>query len=291
MRARASGGCDVLAGAALNNRPRPFLLDWFARVTRAFVVAPAALFAVFVALPLAVLAFRAGTEGSLGAQLATSEVRRALVLSLVTSTLTLGVALALVTPLAYLLARWDFRGKRLLDTLIDLPMVLPPTVAGVALLVTFGRRGPLGALFEGAGVQLAFTTTAVVLAQLFVAAPFLARSLKAGFEAVDPSLEAVSATLGVSPLRGFWRVTLPLARPALVSGSVLCWARALSELGATLIFAGNFPGRTQTMPLAIITAFESSQGLAGAVAISVVLLAVSAGLLVVLRVAALDRTR
>ncbi|MFN8639011.1 MAG: ABC transporter permease subunit [Dehalococcoidia bacterium] len=165
-------------------------------------------------------------------------------------------------------------------------MVLPPTVAGVALLVAFGRRGPIGQFLDATGVQLAFTTTAVVLAQLFVAAPFLARSLKAGFESVDPTFEAVSATLGVSPLRGFFRITLPLARPALISGSVLCWARALSELGATLIFAGNFPGRTQTMPLAIITAFESAAGLGAAIAISVVLLGVSCVLLVGLRLAA-----
>lgn len=257
---------------------------------RALLGAPAAVFVAFVALPLVVLASRAAAEGTLATQLARPEVRQALVLSLATSTLTLVLALCLVTPLAYLLVRTDFPGKRIVDTLIDLPMVLPPTVAGVALLVTFGRRGPLGPLLEAGGVQLAFTTTAVVLAQLFVAAPFLARSLKAGFEAVDPAYEAISATLGVSPLRGFWRITLPLARPAFVSGSVLCWARALSELGATLIFAGNLPGRTQTMPLAIITAFESAEGLAAAIAISVVLLLVSAALLVTLRLAADDRT-
>jgi molybdate transport system permease protein len=210
------------------------------------------------------------------------------VLSLVTSTLTLGLALLLVTPLAYLLVRGHFPGKRLVETLVDLPMVLPPTVAGVALLVVFGRRGPFGALLEDAGVQLAFTTAAVVLSQLFVSAPFLARSLKAGFESIDPTYEAVSATLGVSPLAGFWRITLPLARPALISGAVLCWARALSELGATLIFAGNFPGRTQTMPLAIISAFESAQGLGAAVALSVVLLGVAVVLLAALRLAAPD---
>ncbi len=253
---------------------------------RAALAAPAALFVGFVGLPLVLLAWRAISDGTITTQFEAPAVRQALVLSLVTSTLTLGLALALVTPLAYLLARGDFPGRRLLDTLIDLPMVLPPTVAGVALLVAFGRRGPFGSLFDAAGVQLAFTTTAVVLAQLFVAAPFLARSLKAGFESVDPTFEAVSATLGVPPLRGFFRVTLPLARPALISGSVLCWARALSELGATLIFAGNFPGRTQTMPLAIITAFESAAGLGAAIAISVVLLGVSCALLVGLRFAA-----
>lgn len=252
---------------------------------RSALAVPAGLFVAFVAVPLVALAWRAASDGALAAQVGSPLVRQALVLSLATSTLTLVLALLLVTPLAYLLARADFPGKRLLDTLIDLPMVLPPTVAGVALLVAFGRRGPFGGLLEAAGLELPFTTAAVVMAQLFVSAPFLARSLKAGFEAVDPSYEAVSATLGVSPVVGFWRVTLPLARPALLGGSVLCWARALSELGATLIFAGNFPGRTQTTPLAIIAAFESAHGLSAAVAISVVLLGVSGVLLVVLRFA------
>jgi molybdate transport system permease protein len=164
-------------------------------------------------------------------------------------------------------------------------MVLPPTVAGVALLVAFGRRGVFGGWLASAGLEIPFTTTAVVLAQLFVAAPFLVRSLQAGFEGVDPTYEQVSATLGVSGLRTFWRVTMPLARPALVSGAVLCWTRALSELGATLIFAGNFEGRTQTMPLAIIQAFESSAGLTGAIALSVILLVVATTLLLLMRVA------
>lgn len=256
------------------------------RRVQALFAVPSALFVAFVALPLGALAWRAVERGDLSTQLAEPLVQQALVLSLITSTLTLGLALVLVTPLAYLLVRASFPGKRLVETLVDLPMVLPPTVAGVALLVVFGRRGPFGALLDGAGLQLAFTTTAVVLAQLFVSAPFLARSLKAGFESIDPTYEAVSATLGVSPLAGFWRVTLPLARPALVSGAVLCWARALSELGATLIFAGNFPGRTQTMPLAIISAFESAQGLGAALALSVVLLGVAVVLLVALRLAA-----
>ena len=123
-----------------------------------------------------------------------------------------------------------------------------------------------------AGVELPFTAAAVVLAQLFVTAPFLVRTLQAGFESVEPTYERVSATLDISGLRTFWRVTLPLARPALVSGAVLCWTRALSELGTTLIFAGNFEGRTQTMPLAIITEFESSARLAGALALSLILL-------------------
>jgi molybdate transport system permease protein len=248
-------------------------------------VGPAALYVAFVVLPLGALTYRALTSDDFFARLDDEFTLQALRLSLVTSTLTLLIALAVGTPLAYLLARTTFPGKLVVDSLVDLPIVLPPTVAGVALLVAFGRRGELGQYLDEGGIQLAFTTTAVILAQLFVAAPYLIRSLKAGFESVDPTYEQVSATLGVSPLRTFWRISLRLARPALISGSILCWARALSELGATLIFAGNFSGRTQTMPLAIVTAFESSQGLAGAVTLSVILLLVAFLLLLGLRYA------
>ena len=251
----------------------------------ALFATPALLFGAFVVAPLSALVYRAAQDERVVDRLTDEVVIDALRLSLITSTLTLAIALLLGVPLAYLLARTRFPGKRLIDTLVDLPMVLPPTVAGVALLVAFGRRGVFGPVLDGLGIELAFTTTAVVLAQLFVSAPFLVRTLKAGFEAVDPTYEQVSATLGVSPLRTFWRITLRLSRPALVGGAVLCWVRALSELGATIIFAGNFEGRTQTMPLAIISAFESSQGLAGAMALAVILLAVAFALLALLRVA------
>jgi molybdate transport system permease protein len=247
--------------------------------------APSLLFAAFVALPLIALGMRAVGDGEVAERLTTPFVLGALKLSMATSTLSLALAFALGVPAAYLLARARFPGYRFVTILVELPMVLPPTVAGVALLVAFGRRGVFGGWLADAGLEIPFTTMAVVLAQLFVAAPFLVRSLQAGFEAVDPAYEQISATLGVSSLRTFWRVTLPLARPALVSGAVLCWTRALSELGATLIFAGNFEGRTQTMPLAIITAFESSAGLTGAIALSVILLAVATVLLVLMRVA------
>ena len=243
---------------------------------------PALLFALFVVVPLAALGWRAARDGDVATRLTSSFVLEALRLSLLTSTLTLILALLLGVPAAYLLARTRFPGHRLLAVLVELPMVLPPTVAGVALLVTFGRRGVFGGWLSAAGLEIPFTTTAVVLSQLFVAAPFLVRSLQAGFESLDATYERVSATLGASSLRTFFRVTLPLARPALISGAVLCWTRALSELGATLIFAGNFEGRTQTMPLAIIQAFESSAGLAGAIAISMILLVVAAVLLVIM---------
>ena len=175
------------------------------------------------------------------------------------------------TPLAYLLARYEFRGKFFVDLLIDLPIVLPPTVAGVALLVALGRRGVVGEHLDDGGITIGFTTTAVVLAQLFVSAPFYIRTVKAGFEAVEPVYEGVAWTLGASPLRTFFRITLPLAWPSIVAGAILCWARALSELGATLIFAGNFQGRTQTMPLAIISAFESGKSIDVPIALSVIL--------------------
>ncbi|MCC6236128.1 MAG: molybdate ABC transporter permease subunit [Dehalococcoidia bacterium] len=246
---------------------------------------PSLLFGAFVLVPLIALAIRGWQDGQVMERLLSPFVLHALRLSVVTSTLTLVLALVFGVPAAYLLARGRFRGRQLLTILVELPMVLPPTVAGVALLVAFGRRGAIGAALVEMGIEVSFTTTAVILAQLFVSAPFLVRSLQAGFEAIDPTYEQVSATLGVSELRTFLRVTLPLARPALLSGAVLCWTRALSELGATLIFAGNFEGRTQTMPLAIITAFESSAGLSGAIAISLVLLVVASILLVVARLA------
>ena len=247
-------------------------------------LAPSVLLGAFVGLPLIALGLRAVDDGAVAGQLGTPFVLHALQLTMVTSTLTLVLALALGVPAAYLLARARFRGYRFVTILVELPMVLPPTVAGVALLVAFGRRGLFGAWLSDLGLEIPFTTTAVVLAQLFVSAPFLVRTLQAGFEAVDPTYEQVSATLGVSSLRTFWRVTLPLARPALISGAVLCWTRALSELGATLIFAGNFEGRTQTMPLAIITAFESNAGLTGAIALSVILLIVATALLALMHV-------
>ena len=246
---------------------------------------PALLFAAFVLLPLGALALRAGADGDLLTRIGSPFVLHALRLSLLTSTVTLVLALLLGVPAAYLLARARFPGHRLLTVLIELPMVLPPTVAGVGLLVAFGRRGVFGEWLSAVGIEIPFTTVAVILAQLFVSAPFLVRSLQAGFESIDPTYEQVSATLGVSAPRTFWRVTLPLARPALLGGAVLCWTRALSELGATLIFAGNFEGRTQTMPLAIITALESTQGLPGAIALSVILLAVALALLVAMRFA------
>ncbi|HEX5478999.1 MAG TPA: ABC transporter permease [Dehalococcoidia bacterium] len=247
---------------------------------------PALLFVAFLAVPIAALVWRAGSSGELSNNLTSSLVLDSLRLSALTSTIVLAVAVLAGTPLAYLLARRDFRGKMAVDLLLDLPIVLPPTVAGVALLVALGRRGLVGQELDSSGIDIAFTTTAVVLAQLFVSAPFYIRTAKAGFESVEPVYEGVASTLGASPLRTFFRVTLPLAWPSLLAGAILCWARALSELGATLIFAGNFQGRTQTMPLAIIGAFEAGKSIEVPIALSVILVAAAAVLLLLLRLVA-----
>ncbi len=205
----------------------------------------------------------------------------ALGLSLVVSLAALGLALLIGFPIAWLLARFEFPGRRLVRALVTLPMVLPPVVAGVALLSVFGRRGLLGPLLSSLGIELAFTTAGAILAATFVAAPFLIITLEAALERVDRRLEDAAATLGATRLRILWTVTLPAIRPSLLAGLALCWARALGEFGATITFAGNYPGRTQTMPLAVYEAMQSDPD--GALAISLVLLVVSLGLLFGLR--------
>jgi molybdate transport system permease protein len=248
------------------------------------------LFVAFLAVPLGALVWRSLDSGELSKNLTSSLVLDSLRLSAITSTITLVIAIMVGTPLAYVLARYTFPGKAFIDLLVDLPIVLPPTVAGVALLVALGRRGVVGQYLDDWGLTLGFTTTAVVLAQLFVSAPFYIRTVKAGIEAVEPVYEGVAWTLGASPLRTFFRITLPLAWPSIVAGAILCWARALSELGATLIFAGNFEGRTQTMPLAIISAFDSGASIDVPIALSVILVVAAAMLLLLLRILA-GRTR
>ena len=214
----------------------------------------------FLLIPLAAIFIRAIPSGALGDALSDPVIREALILSLTTTTLTLGIMIVLGTPVAWLLARYQFRGREALDTLIDLPMVLPPAVAGVALLMAFGRRGILGPTLSGTfGLEIPFTTLAVIMAQVFVATPFYVKAAKAGFESIDRDLEHVSETLGVSRLQTFWSVTVPLSLPALLGGAVMAWARALGEFGATIMFAGNFMGRTQTMPLAIYGTMESGR--------------------------------
>ena len=224
---------------------------------RSLFLVPALLFAAFVALPLLALILRAAMTGNLLQQLAQPIVLSALRLSALTSLASLLIIVLVGTPTAYLLARSTFPGKRLLDVFIDVPLALPPVVVGVALLLVFGRLGVLGRWLQPLGIEIAFTTLAVVLAQVFVAAPFYVRSAKIGFARVDPELEEIAVTLGASTWQTLRYVTVPLAWPALMGGAVLSWARALGEFGATIMFAGNFTGRTQTMPLAIMTALES----------------------------------
>ncbi len=242
---------------------------------------------LFLVVPLLALVLRSVFSGSLGQFLTKPSVVEALKLSLITTGCTLLITIVLGTPLAYLLARYRFRGHRAIDTLLDLPMVLPPAVAGIALLITFGRRGWVGQwLDQQFGITIGFTTLAVVLAQIFVAAPFYIKAAKAGFESVDTSLETVATSLGSGGLRTFRRVTVPLTLPALLGGMVMTWARALGEFGATIMFAGNFEGKTQTMPLAIYASLEGSGGLDEAVTLSVILVVVSFAVLILFKVLA-----
>jgi len=247
------------------------------RAPVALGLAAAALY-LLALLPLLAIALRV-PPGALWARLGEPVAREALLLSVTTSLAATGLCMALGMPAAYLLARYRFRGREWVDTLADLPMTVPPVVAGVGLLMAFGRMGLVGRYLEALGVQVAFSTLAVVLAQAFVAMPFFYKAARAGFEAVDPELEATALTLGADRRRAFLYVTLPLARPALLAGLTLTWARAMSEFGATLMFAGNLPGRTQTLPLAVMTAMESDLETALALALVSVLAAAAALLL------------
>jgi molybdate transport system permease protein len=226
----------------------------------------------FLSLPLLALLLQADLA-TLPANAAQREVLQAIGLSLSTSLVATVLAVLLGIPPAYLLARYRFRGRVCLETLIDLPMVLPPAVAGIALLMAFGRRGLLGEHLSVLGIEIAFTQTAVILAQMFVAAPFFVKSALAGFSRVERDAEEAAQIDGASRWAVFQRITLPLSWPMLFSGAIMTWARALGEFGATIIFAGNFPGRTQTMPLAIYLGFELN--LNTALTLSIVLLFVS----------------
>ena len=235
---------------------------------------------LFLLLPLlALLVYSSPAE--LRANLARPEVRQAIALSLRTSTAATAAAVLLGLPAAYLLARRQFPGRALLDTLIDLPIVLPPAVSGLALLLVFGRRGWVGAPLDAVGVRITFTELAVVIAQTFIAVSLFIRAAAVGFAGVEPELEDAAAIDGATHRQVFARVTVPLARRGLLTGVALAWARALGEFGATIIFAGNFPGRTQTMPLAIYLGFELDLDVA--VTLSVILVGLSFGVLLVIR--------
>ena len=245
------------------------------------LLVPAVLAVAFLVLPLAGLVIRA-PWGELGPQLAGPAVGQALRLSLVSATAATGLSLVLGVPLAWVLARSQARGRSVLRALVTVPLVLPPVVGGVALFLVLGRQGIVGRWLDQAlDVTIPFTTAAVVIAETFVAMPFLVISVEGALRAADARFEDAAATLGADRWTTFRRVTLPLVAPGVAAGAVLCWARALGEFGATITFAGNFPGRTQTMPLAVYLALE--QDLDAAIVLSLVLLVVSVVILGALR--------
>ncbi|MFH9086313.1 molybdate ABC transporter permease subunit [Streptomyces sp. NPDC017673] len=242
---------------------------------------PGVLALAFLLLPLLALLVRAPWRGLPG-QLAGAQVWQALQLSLLSATAATAVSLVLGVPLAWLLARTEFPGRGLVRALVTLPLVLPPVVGGVALLLALGRNGVIGRWLDTwFGITLPFTTTGVVIAEAFVAMPFLVISVEGTLRAADPRYEEAAATLGASRFTAFRRVTLPLIAPGIAAGAVLAWARALGEFGATITFAGNFPGRTQTMPLAVYLALQNDPD--AAISLSLVLLTVSIAVLAGLR--------
>jgi len=208
-------------------------------------------------------------------------VSNALWLSLYTTTITLAVVIIIGTPFAYFHSRYKYPGKVIVDTLIDLPLVLPPAVAGVALLMLYGRVGILGRYFNMFGISIAFTTLAVIMAQIFVASPFYLRQAKSLFEQLDPAYEQTARTLGASSLRTLTQVILPMTAGGLVSGAVMTFGRALGEFGATIMFAGNLPGVTQTMPLAVYVGIESNVNVG--LTISIVLVIISFAIMIAVR--------
>ncbi len=237
--------------------------------------------AAFFLLPLIGLLLRAPWTIAWH-ELTSPEALLALRLSVIASLCATSLALIFGVPLAWIYARSTFPGRNVLRALTVLPMVLPPVVGGVALLFAFGRRGILGQwLAQAFGIHLPFTTAGAIIAETFVAMPFLIVTVEAGLNSMDRRFEDAARTLGARPWTVLWRVTLPLIRPSLLAGAVLCWARALGEFGATITFAGNFPGRTQTMPLAVYLALETNPD--AAIVLSLVLLAVSLAVLISLR--------
>jgi molybdate transport system permease protein len=245
------------------------------------IAALAVIAVAFFALPLAGLLYRVSWQTALS-DLLTPEALGALRLSLVVSIAATLLGLLLGVPLAWVYARVAFPGRNVVRALTTLPMVLPPVVGGVALLVAFGRRGLVGEWLDaGFGLRIPFTTAATVMAATFVSMPFLVLTVEAGIRSVDRRYEEAARTLGASQWRIFRQVTLPLIAPSLFAGAVLCWARALGEFGATITFAGNLPGVTQTLPLAVYLAMETRPEVA--IVLSLVLLLVSLAVLVALR--------
>ena len=252
------------------------------------VVFVATVFAVFLGLPIVALVARAVSTGALAVAATSEVVLTALALSLVTTSVAMVVTIVLGFPLAFILARRTFRGRWLVEAIVDLPIVLPPSVAGLALLLVFGRRGWIGESVGVLGVDVPFTTLAVVIAQIFVAAPFFIRSARAGLASVDRDLEDAARVDGASEAHLFRRITVPLAAGTIAAGIVMSWARALGEFGATIMFAGNVTGRTQTLPLLVYGEFQGGDVDASIAAAAVLVLA-AAGVLVAVRLLRTDR--
>ncbi|HSO29242.1 MAG TPA: ABC transporter permease [Candidatus Sulfomarinibacteraceae bacterium] len=251
-------------------------------IGRAILVGAATLLAAFLALPVANLIGRALGGPELGAAIGSGAVLAALSLSLATTAASLVIIVLVGTPLAFILARHRFRGAGLVEVLVDLPLVLPPSVAGLALLLVFGRRGLLGDSLDAAGFAIPFTTAAVILAQVFVAAPFYVRSARAGIAGLPRDLEDAARVDGASEVGVFRHIMVPLAAPALAAGMVMSWARSLGEFGATILFAGNVAGRTQTLPLVVYAEFGAGD-LDAAIAAATVLVLAAVGVLAAVR--------
>jgi len=247
------------------------------------VLVLAGLFAIFLGLPIITLIARAILDGSLVQIAGTSPVLAALALSLTTTAVSVVLTVAIGLPLALVLARRTFRGKWFVEALVDIPIVLPPAVAGLALLLVFGRRGLLSAPLQVAGLDIAFTTIAVILAQTFVSAPFFVRAARAGIAGVDRDLEDAARVDGANERQVFRTMTVPLAGATLAAGLVMSWARALGEFGATIMFAGNVEGRTQTLPLVVYSEFQAGD-LDASIAAAAILVLAALGVLFSVRV-------
>ena len=243
----------------------------------------AILAAITLGLPILVLVGRAVLGGALFESATVQVVVEALALSLLTTSISLVLTVVIGIPLALLLARRTFRGQTLVETAIDLPIVLPPSVAGLALLLVFGRRGLLGESLSVLGIEIAFTTLAVIIAQTFVSAPFFIRSARTGFASVDHDLEDAARVDGASERQLFRSITVPLASAALAAGLVMSWARALGEFGATIMFAGSVAGKTQTLPLVVYAEFQGGD-LDAAIAAASILVLAAFGVLVSVRI-------
>jgi len=252
------------------------------RVTDAWWLSALPMLAFFL-LPVVVLFFQT-TPAKVLASLAMPQVYQALAVSLKTTLVSLALMLLLGTPVAFLLGRYKFRFKNLVETLVDLPTLLPPSVAGLALLLAFGRNGPLGSILARWGITLAFTPAAVIMAQIFIASPYYIRAASVGFGNIDQETIQSAELDGAGGWEVFRYIVLPLAQYALISGGLMSWARALGEFGATILFAGNFIGRTQTMPLAIYLGFESNLDVA--LTLSVILVIISCASLLLIRLIA-----